>query len=227
MNSMLFVNQSASCLLMSRGKARQLGVAEDRMVYLHGCGDANDPRPVSERPELHRCVPAQVAGEQAFRMAGKTAADMELLDLYACFPCAPAIAARELGLPGANTEAGGRLDGEKLSLIGGLMYNGGPGGNTAMHRWAAEQLVGSRGRGLARKAPSQPQPQPQPQPQAQLQNHNLNCNHSHSYNRIHSALCTVLNSNPSVRAASPPWWSACASPPTRASSASCTRTEAS
>ena len=46
MNSMLFVNQSASCLLMSRGKARQLGVAEDRMVYLHGCGDANDPRPV-------------------------------------------------------------------------------------------------------------------------------------------------------------------------------------
>ena len=53
---------------------------------------------------------------QALAMARKKAAEMDFVDLYACFPCAPAIAARELGLPEKHW-----ADGEKLSLIGGLM----------------------------------------------------------------------------------------------------------
>eukprot|EP01050_Picozoa_sp_SAG11_P037571 SAG11_NODE_14882_length_596_cov_1.233400_1_plen_164_part_10 len=39
MNSMLFVDQSASCILMSAGRARRFGIPEAQLVYLHGSGD--------------------------------------------------------------------------------------------------------------------------------------------------------------------------------------------
>jgi acetyl-CoA C-acetyltransferase len=45
------------------------------------------------------------------------------------FPIAAQASAREFGL--------NSTDGTQMTLIGGLMYNGGPGANTAMHGLAA------------------------------------------------------------------------------------------
>ena len=48
---------------------------------------------------------------------------------FAGFPIAAQASAREFGL--------NSTDGTQMTLIGGLMYNGGPGANTAMHGLAA------------------------------------------------------------------------------------------
>eukprot|EP01047_Picozoa_sp_COSAG01_P095519 COSAG01_NODE_26200_length_721_cov_0.864952_1_plen_135_part_00 len=69
MNSMLFVDQSAACILMSAGRARRFGIPEERLVYLHGCGDAYEPRPPLRRPSLCRSEATRLAGEDAFSMA--------------------------------------------------------------------------------------------------------------------------------------------------------------
>jgi acetyl-CoA C-acetyltransferase len=131
MNSMLYVDQSAATLLMSYGMAKKLGVPEDKMVFLHGCGDTKDPRPLTLRADLDRSIPVQVAGEEACRMAGIQASDIDVVDLYACFPSSVQLAAQALQMEDkCNGTAEG---GEKLTLIGGLMYNGGPGANTATH----------------------------------------------------------------------------------------------
>jgi len=45
------VNQGAAMILMSEEKANELGVAQDKRVYLHGSGEAGDDY-ISERPKL-------------------------------------------------------------------------------------------------------------------------------------------------------------------------------
>jgi acetyl-CoA C-acetyltransferase len=67
----------------------------------------------------------RLTGELAFEMAGITAADLSLIDLYSCFPSAVRIGAEELGLA---------LDDPRgLTVTGGLPYFGGPGNNYALH----------------------------------------------------------------------------------------------
>ncbi len=42
LNSIIQVNMGAAVIMTSVAKARELGVADEKMVYLHGCGDACD-----------------------------------------------------------------------------------------------------------------------------------------------------------------------------------------
>lgn len=125
LNSIIQVNQGAALILTSLAKARELGVAEDRMVYLHGCADANDIWNVSERVNYCSSPAIRTMGERAFSMAGKTQEDMDFLDIYSCFPSAVQIACDELGI--AHDDERG------LTLTGGLPYFGGPGNNYVMH----------------------------------------------------------------------------------------------
>ena len=127
MCAMLYVNQSASCILTTRAKALELGIPEHKLVYLHGCSDANDPRTPLQRPHLHRSEGASIAGASAFRMARISSHQLQFVDLYTCFPVVPQVVAQELDLP----------PDQQLTLIGGLMSHGGPGANTAMHSIAA------------------------------------------------------------------------------------------
>jgi len=54
--------------------------------------------------------------------------EIDLIDIYSCFPCAVSAVADCLGLP---------LDGSRpLTLTGGLAYFGGPGNNYVMHSLA-------------------------------------------------------------------------------------------
>jgi acetyl-CoA C-acetyltransferase len=63
--------------------------------------------------------------QQTLAQAGKSAGEMDLIDIYSCFPCAVTMVADYLGLPTDGTVP--------LSLTGGLPYFGGPGNNYAMH----------------------------------------------------------------------------------------------
>ena len=62
-------NQGASVLLTSVGKARELGVPEDRWVYLHGGADVKE-RTVIERQDLSRSSAAVLAVQRALDVAG-------------------------------------------------------------------------------------------------------------------------------------------------------------
>lgn len=125
LNSVIQVNMGAAVIITSVARARELGVADERMVYLHGCGDANDLWYVSERGNYTSSPAMRTIGEKAFAMADKTIDDMDFLDIYSCFPSAVQIACDEFGL--AHDDPRG------LTVTGGLPYFGGPGNNYVMH----------------------------------------------------------------------------------------------
>jgi len=119
------VNQAAAVLLTSAGTARTLGIAEERWVYLHGYADADDAL-VTERPDLSASLAMKLAGQGALQAAGRGIADMELLDLYSCFPIAVFAACEALGIDWQNP-------GRSLTVTGGLPFFGGPGNNYSLH----------------------------------------------------------------------------------------------
>ena len=125
LNSIMQVNQGAAVIMTSLEKARELGVADSKMVYLHGCSDGNDIWNISERVNYHSSPAVGILGEKALRMANKTIDDMSFFDIYSCFPSAVQIACDELGL--AHDDPRG------LTITGGLPYFGGPGNNYVMH----------------------------------------------------------------------------------------------
>ncbi|WP_417517376.1 acetyl-CoA acetyltransferase [Minwuia sp.] len=125
MNAFNHVDQSAAILMTSVAGAREMGVPEDRWVYLHGCADANEPVMVSERGDYATCPAIRVMGQKALGMAGVDQSAIDLFDLYSCFPSAVAIARDELGIP--------EDDARPLSVTGGLPYHGGAGNNFVMN----------------------------------------------------------------------------------------------
>jgi acetyl-CoA C-acetyltransferase len=133
LNSIIQVNQGAAVIMTSVAKARELGVSDDRMVYLHGCAEGNDIWNVSERANYYSSPAMRMLGQKALAMAGKTIADMDFFDLYSCFPSAVQIACDELGI--AHDDPRG------LTVTGGLPYFGGAGNNYVMHSIATMMEV--------------------------------------------------------------------------------------
>ncbi|MEL6567264.1 MAG: acetyl-CoA acetyltransferase [Pseudomonadota bacterium] len=119
------VNQGAAALLMSEAKADALGVPVAKRVYLHGGGEAGDQF-LSERPRLDGSWAMDVALSRALESADKAADEIDLFDLYSCFPCAVFSACAALGLdPQSETRP--------LTITGGLPFFGGPGNNYSLH----------------------------------------------------------------------------------------------
>jgi acetyl-CoA C-acetyltransferase len=125
LNAIMEVDQSAGVLIASVRKARELGVPEDKWVYLHGCADASDLWYPIDRQDFHSSPAMRLTGKRALEMAGIGLSDIDYIDLYSCFPIAVEVGAEELGLA---------LDDPRgLTVTGGLPYAGGPGNNYAMH----------------------------------------------------------------------------------------------
>ncbi len=125
LNAIMQVDQSAAVIITSVAKAREMGVPEDRFVYLHGCADAHDLWFPLERQDYHSSPAMQLTGERALDMAQIGVADLDLIDLYSCFPSAVQIGAEALGI--------GMDDPRGFTVTGGLPYFGGPGNNYALH----------------------------------------------------------------------------------------------
>ena len=125
LNAIMEVDQGAGVILASVKKARELGVPEEKWVYLHGCADAHDLWYPLERQDFHSSPAMRWTGERALEMAGVGLADIAAFDLYSCFPVAVEIGASELGLAPDDPRG--------LTVTGGLPYFGGPGNNYAMH----------------------------------------------------------------------------------------------
>jgi acetyl-CoA C-acetyltransferase len=125
MNAIMEVDQSAAVIVASEAKARELGVPEEKWVYLHGCADAADLWNPIDRQNYHSSPAMRWTGKRALEMAGVGLGDIGHIDLYSCFPVAVEVGAEELGLA---------LDDPRgLTVTGGLPYAGGPGNNYVMH----------------------------------------------------------------------------------------------
>jgi acetyl-CoA C-acetyltransferase len=122
-NSNNMVEQGAGLILCSVERAEALGIDRERWVFLHAGADASDHWFVSNRADLHSSPAIRTAGTAALELAGTTAADLDHIDLYSCFPSAVQVAARELGL---DIE-------RQLTVTGGMSFAGGPWNNYAMH----------------------------------------------------------------------------------------------
>jgi acetyl-CoA C-acetyltransferase len=129
MNAIIETDQAAAVIMTGSEIARELGIPEDRWVYLHGSGDATDKWFVSERVNYHSSPAIRVATQRALDMAGIGVGDVALFDIYSCFPSAVQLGLDALGL---------RPDDPRpLTVTGGLPYAGGPGNNYVMHSVAS------------------------------------------------------------------------------------------
>ena len=125
MNAIIEVDQAAALIMTSVERARALGIPPSRWVYLHGTADAHDHWLVSERVDYASSPAIRLAGQAALDAAGITIDQVDLFDLYSCFPCAVQIGRDMLGIPDD--------DPRPLTVTGGLPYFGGPGNNYSMH----------------------------------------------------------------------------------------------
>ena len=129
MNSILAVDQAATLLMTDVDTARALGIPERKWIYVRGCGDAVDHWFVSERVNFWSSPAIRVAGQRALAQARLEIGQIDLFDLYSCFPSAVQIGADMLGIPVD--------DPRPLTVTGGLPYHGGPGNNYSTHAVAS------------------------------------------------------------------------------------------
>ncbi|MEL7422213.1 MAG: enoyl-CoA hydratase-related protein [Bacteroidota bacterium] len=122
------VNQAAALVMTTVGKAQELGVPQEKWVYLHAYTHTSE-RVLLERPQLGYSPALKLALEGALAQIGKTSADLQYLDLYSCFPIVTH-EARDILQLAAD-------DPRPLTQTGGLPYFGGPGNNYSMHGIAA------------------------------------------------------------------------------------------
>lgn len=125
LNAIIEVDQSAALVLTTESHARDLGIPDHRFVYLHGCADLNDSWNMVERGNFYSAPALRVAGQRALAMAGATIDEIEMIDIYSCFPSAVQIGREALDI--------GEDDPRPLTVTGGLPYFGGPGNNYQTH----------------------------------------------------------------------------------------------
>lgn len=119
----LAVNQGSAVVLTSLARAREAGIADEQLVYVWGGAGAHEPYDFLARDRYdHAPAMAAVLSHTLARHA-LTSADVQLFELYSCFPCVPKLARRQLGLP---------VD-AAMTVAGGLTFFGGPGNNYMTH----------------------------------------------------------------------------------------------
>jgi len=139
MNPLVTVDQGAAIILTTGDKAAALARPGKRRVYFRGGGYAEDrQRFLIQKSDFTSSPPLKAAVNKALERSRLAGDDIDCFDLYSCFPCAVAIARRELGLA--------EDDPRPLTLTGGLGFFGGPGNNYSLHAIAtlAESIAAGK-----------------------------------------------------------------------------------
>ncbi len=132
------VDQAAALLLCSAARARALGIARRHWIFPRASAESNHMVPVCARASLDTCAGAELAGRAVLAAAGIGIRDVDLVDLYSCFPLAVTSYAQAIGL---------RAD-VAMTITGGMAFAGGPYNNYLFQATcrAAELLRAGRGR---------------------------------------------------------------------------------
>src|SRR5213595_2275599 len=110
------VNMGGAVLMTSLARAREAGIADNRLIYIHGGASAEEPRDYLIRDQFYRSHPQNAGLEAALDMVGGDGKAFDAIELYSCFPCVPKMARRTLGL-GADVQP---------TVTGGLTFFGAP-----------------------------------------------------------------------------------------------------
>ena len=129
MNSNNDVDMGAALIMCSAERAEALGIDRDRWVFVHAGTDCHEHAFLSNRWSFDRTPAIELGARRALELAGMTIDDIDIVDLYSCFPSAVEMALAELGV--ATDDPRG------VTATGGLAYAGGPGNSYAMHGIAA------------------------------------------------------------------------------------------
>jgi acetyl-CoA C-acetyltransferase len=125
MNAYARVDQAAAVILCSAQTARDLGIPEDRWVLPLAGADCEEGF-VSERADLGVSAGMRANVGALTEATGLSVDDVAHLDVYACFPAPPQLAAEALGVPVDDPS-------RPLTCTGGLAFAGGPGNNYMTH----------------------------------------------------------------------------------------------
>lgn len=129
MNAIMEVDLSAAIIVMSSEEADRRGIPRANQVAFLGGASAIDAWTPCERIDFTSSPAMRAAATQAFEHASLTVDNVDLFDLYSCFPSAIEMALSELGV--ATDDPRG------ATVTGGLAYAGGPGNSYALHGLAA------------------------------------------------------------------------------------------
>ncbi|MEO6157565.1 MAG: hypothetical protein ABIQ39_08030, partial [Ilumatobacteraceae bacterium] len=123
MNSNNDVDMGAALIICSVEKATALGVPRDRWVFPLSGSDCHEHQFISNRWSFSATPAIALGGKQVLELAGIGIDDVEIVDLYSCFPAAVQLGAQSLGLDLSR----------QLTRTGGLAFAGGPWNNYVMH----------------------------------------------------------------------------------------------
>ncbi|AUM16170.1 MULTISPECIES: acetyl-CoA acetyltransferase [Rhodococcus] len=127
LNAMPFVDQAAAVVVTSLATARELGVAEDRIVYVWGGAGATEPADILARAGLGRSAALADALARTLERTDLRPADLDIVDAYSCFPVVPKLLVEHLGLPRETVP----------SVTGGHSFFGGPLNSYTLHSLVA------------------------------------------------------------------------------------------
>ena len=123
MNSNNAVDMGAALIVCSVAKAKALGIDESRWVYPLAGVDGHDHFSASVRDNFYSSPGIRFIAERLFELTDMSADEIDLVDLYSCFPAAVQVAASEYGFD----------ESRDLTVTGGLTFGGGPLNNYVMH----------------------------------------------------------------------------------------------
>jgi hypothetical protein len=126
MNAFNTVNLASAIILTSISFARNLGVPESKWIYPLGGAGTRDSDEFWKRPDFYSSPSISRSIDASLEVSGISKEELDLVDIYSCFPIVPKIAAQHLGLP----IIGGTMS---LTILGGLTSFGGAGNNYSMH----------------------------------------------------------------------------------------------
>lgn len=130
MNSNNDVDQSSAVIMCSVETAERLGVSRDKWVFPIAGTDCHEHKYVSERMTFTETPAIELGGRTVLELAQTSIDEIDIIDLYSCFPSAVQLGAASLGVS---------LD-RQLTRTGGLSFAGGPWNNYVMH--AVATIVG-------------------------------------------------------------------------------------
>lgn len=123
MTSNIDVDQAAAVIVCSAGTASEAGIPTDRWVFPVAGSGAHDAWTTRARWSLAGSPALRIAGRRALDQAGASIDDMDMLDLYSCFPAAVQVAQRELGIDADRP----------FTITGGMTFAGGPFNTYCLH----------------------------------------------------------------------------------------------
>ena len=110
------VDQAGALLFCSAKRAAELGIPRQRWLFPLVSAECSHMLSVAQRRELHRVPGVKAAGALMLEQAGCGPQDLDLLELYSCFPIAVESYAAEMGIDLQRD----------LTVTGGMPFAGGP-----------------------------------------------------------------------------------------------------